>query len=143
MRAHVADWSAAPVNPAAPIKGVVDRVIRNFGTDAKEEIPRERVRNRIAAGERCRKALVYAVAVPLQTVGGNAERFRARNALRPEAKRTIGPDVNFANFADGAGLNVFDGEAGFVGRVALIAHLGGDFGFFGFLGKRARFRDRP
>src|SRR5258706_12133653 len=138
MRAHVADWSAAPVNPAAPIKGVVDRVIRNFGTDAKEEIPRERVRNRIAAGERCRKALVYAVAVPLQTVGGNAERFRARNALRPEAKRTIGPDVNFANFADGAGLNVFDGEAGLFGREGVIGPFCGGLCFFWFLCQRAR-----
>ena len=63
--------------------------------------------------------------------------------MRPEAEWTICPDVNFADFADGAGLNVFDGETCFVRRMALIAHLRGDLGFLGLLGKSARFRDRP
>ena len=143
MRAHVANRAAAPVDPAAPIKRMIDRMVGNFGAHAEEKIPRQRIGNGIAAREGCSESFIYAIAVPLEAVGGNAERFRARNALRPEAEWTICPDVNFADFADGAGLNIFDGETCFVGRVALIAHLRGDLGLFGFLGKSARFRDRP
>src|SRR5579859_724630 len=112
VRAHVADRTATPINPAAPVERMIDRVIGDLGSDAEEEIPRESFRYRIISGERCGETLVYAVAVPLKTVGGNGQRFWTRNALWPEAERTIGPYMNFADFADGAGLDVFDGKAG-------------------------------
>ncbi len=53
--------------------------------------------------------------------------------MRPETQRAVGPDVDFADLADGAGLHVLDGSAGVVERVALVAHLRGDFGFRGAL----------
>src|ERR1051325_1400251 len=122
---------------------MIDGVVRNFGTDAEEEIPGERIRDRIVSGERRSEALVYAIAVPLEAFRGNSERRRPRNALRPEAKRTVGPNVNFADFTDSARLNVFDSEASFVGRVALVAHLRGDLGLLGFPGELARFGYGP
>ena len=61
------------------------------------------------------------------------ERFGARHALWPEAERAVGPDVDFADFANHAGLDVFDRGASVVEGMALIAHLCGDFGFLGAL----------
>ncbi len=63
--------------------------------------------------------------------------------MRPEAERAIGPDVDFADFADGAGPDVFDCGACFVEGMPLIAHLRGEFGFLGAAGEMAGFFDTP
>jgi len=51
--------------------------------------------------------------------------------------------VHFADFTDGARTNVFDGRAPIIGGMSLIAHLRGDFGFFGAACKPASLFDRP
>ena len=63
--------------------------------------------------------------------------------MRPEAERAVGPDVNLAHFTNCAGLNVFDGSAPVVGRMALIAHLRGDLGFLGAPRQLPGFINRP
>ncbi len=141
--AHIADGADAPIGPAAPVEGMVDGVIADLGSDAKKKIPVEALGHRIVSGEGGGEARVHAGAVPAERVGGNFQRLGTRDALRPEAERTVGPDVDFADFADGAGPDVFDGGAGFVEGVALVAHLRGDFGFFGAAGEVAGFFDTP
>ena len=49
--------------------------------------------------------------------------------MGPKTNGPICPDMNFADFADGAGLNEFDSGFRIVERAALIAHLSGEFGF--------------
>ena len=39
MRTHIADSTAAPIAPTAPIEGMIDRMVLNDRTDAEEEIP--------------------------------------------------------------------------------------------------------
>ncbi len=51
--------------------------------------------------------------------------------------------MDFADFTDGTGPDVFDGGAGFVERVPLVAHLRGDLGFLGAAGDVARLFDTP
>ncbi len=51
--------------------------------------------------------------------------------------------MDFADFADSAGLDVFNSETRIVERMSLVAHLGGEFGFLGALGEAARFIDGP
>src|SRR5215470_17758105 len=117
---------------------MIDGVIGDVRSDAKEEIPGERIGDGIAAGERSSEPLLNTIAVPFEVFRGNCQWFGSRNALRPEAERTIRPNVNFAHFTDCARLNVFDSLTRLVGRMALIAHLRGDFGLFGLLSKSAR-----
>src|SRR5882672_3645739 len=143
MRAHVADGTAAPIDPTSPIEGMVDRVIGNFRPDAEEKIPGESVRNRVVSSERRGKACIHALSIPFEAFRRNGKRLWPRNTLRPEAERAVSPNMDFADLADGAGLDVFDGETGFVGRVTLVAHLRGDLGFFGLLRELAGFSDGP
>jgi len=64
--------------------------------------------------------------------------------LRPKTNRTIGPNMNFANFADRAGLNEFDSGFCVVERAPLVAHLSGELGFvFGLGGEFAALINRP
>ncbi len=88
-------------------------------------------------------AHIDVVAAPARSGRVGLERLGARHALRPIAERAIRPDVDFANVADRAGLNVFDDGARVVGGVALVAHLRRDFRFLRALGKLARFGDGP
>ncbi len=63
--------------------------------------------------------------------------------MGPEAERAVGPNVHFANFANGTGLDVFDGGARVVGRMTLITHLRGDLGFLGTPRELAGFINGP
>lgn len=64
--------------------------------------------------------------------------------MRPKTNRTIGPNMNFANFADRAGLNEFDSGFCVVERAPLVAHLSGELGFvFGLGGEFAALINRP
>ena len=42
---HVAERALPPVDPAAPVERVIDRVVVDLGGDAEEEIPVETFRN--------------------------------------------------------------------------------------------------
>src|SRR5262249_40493159 len=67
---------------------------------------------------------------------------RLRDALLPESAGTIGPDVDFADFTDDAGLNPFVRESRAFAGVTLIAHLRHDAGFVSRLRQRAAFVER-
>ena len=82
MSAHVADRADAPVGPAAPIEGMIDGVIRDLRSDAEEKIPVEAFGHRIITSEGSGQSRVHSVPVPAQGVGGNFQRFGARDALR-------------------------------------------------------------
>src|SRR6202042_3259212 len=108
----------------APVEGVVDGVILDVRADAEKKIPRQFVWDREIASHCGSESGVDALAAPAKSIGGFFRGVGARNALRPEAERAVGPDMDFAHFADGAGLNVFDGQARIVEILALIVHLG-------------------
>src|SRR6266850_3544196 len=96
VRAHIANRPHAPISPATPVKGMIDRVIRDLWCDAQKKIPVEAFRHRKVTSERGRQARVHAGAVPAQRICGNFQRLRARHALWPESQRTIGPNVYLA-----------------------------------------------
>src|SRR5580704_18014859 len=103
---------------------MVDRVILDVRADAEEQVPRKLVGDGIVASHRRCEACIYAWAIPAQSVGRLFESFGARDTLGPEAERAVGPDVDFADVADGTGLDVFDGSPRVVQRMPLITHLG-------------------
>ena len=64
--------------------------------------------------------------------------------MRPKANGTIGPNMNFADFADGAGLNEFDSGFRIVERAPLVAHLSDELGLvFGRGGEFAALINGP
>src|SRR5277367_6946899 len=95
--AHVTDSADAPVRPAAPVERVVDRVIFDARADAEKKIPRQLVWNRVVACHSSGESGIHARAVPAKSIGWFFERLGARHALRPEAKRAVGPDVDLAD----------------------------------------------
>src|SRR5258708_26014778 len=144
MGAHVADGADAPIGPAAPVEGVVDGVVVDVARGCPEkQIPCESTGDGIIAAKGGGETLVDVAATPFERFRPGLQRLRARDDLRPIAEGTIGPDVHFANVADGAGPDVLDGGASIVRGVALVAHLRGDFGFLGAARKLAGFFDGP
>src|SRR6266446_1420731 len=123
---------------------MVDGVVVHVGGgSAEKKIPCEAAGNRVVAAKGSGQARVDVAAAPFKRLGAGLQRLRTRDTLRPKAERAIRPDVHFANVADGAGPNVFDGGASVVRGVPLVAHLRDDFGFFGTSGKLACFFNRP
>src|SRR5687768_8908157 len=121
MRSHVAERTLAPVDPAAPVEGVIDRVILDLGSDAEEQVPVEAIGYRplIALhrrGDPRRHRAIVPASRPL--IG---RRGRPRHALRPEAERPVGPDVHLVDLANRAALDVFDRPAVLVARMPLVA----------------------
>src|SRR5256885_11779501 len=129
MRAHVSDGADAPVYPAAPVKRVIDGVVFDLRTHAKEKIPIKLIGNREIASHGGGEACVDAIAIPAKGVRRSFERLRTRHTLGPKAQRAVGPDMHFATITDGAGLDLLEGGAPVVGRMPLVAHLRGDLGF--------------
>ena len=126
MRAHVAERALSPIDPAAPVERVIERVILDERRDAEKQIPRQLVGNRIGparAGHRRAEPLHHAAVVPAQLRRIGRQPRRPRDALRPEAERPIRPDMHLADLAEGAALDVLDAAARVVGRVTLVAHL--------------------
>ena len=144
MRAHVADGADAPIHPASPVKGMVDRVILEIRRgSAKKKIPAQGLRNGIVACHGRGQPQIHPLAVPAKLVRGLLERFGTGNALRPKSKRAVGPNVYLAHLADCAGQNIFDGGTRVVHGMALVAHLCCDFAFFRCARHLAGFVDRP
>ena len=116
---HVAQRAGAEVPPAAPIMGMVDRVVRTLGGRAQEQVP------------------VHVL--------GNGLVFRSRDDVRrllPVLERTIGPDVDLAHLADGTRTHQLCTAAeARVGR-ALVAHLGAHPFLTCRLAHQASFPDR-
>ena len=152
VRAHVAERALAPVDPAAPVERVIDRVIVDRRRDAQEEIPRLLI-DRLELGflEPRADARVDLAAAPSRGGAGSdgflqalRERRRSRHALRPVTERPVGPDVNLAHLTDRTGRDVLVAEAGLVARVPLVAHLGDDLRVvLGLLRQLPRLFDRP
>src|SRR6516165_11268145 len=135
MRAHIADGAATPIDPTAPIEGMVDGVIRDGGADTQKEIPRESLGNGIVASHSRGETGIDTGLVPLQSFEfGGGSGFGAGDALRPETDGAIRPDVNFADFADGTSPTPFNALAAIVKRCPLIPNLGGEFFFGPFFG---------
>ena len=118
---HVAEGASAEIPPAAPAERGVGRIIRTLVNRPEPQIPVERRRD----GRRLR---------------------RTGDALLPQFAGAIGPDMDFADVADDAGLNPFVGQPRAFGGVPLIAHrrhhtcgLGG-FGQFAAFEQRVRQR---
>lgn len=126
MTGHVADGSTAEVIEAAPVEGLI-------------EIAAELVGVAIAAA---RVGAGFGRSEPEVPIEGGGDGRGWRNGsepLRPE--RAVGPGVDFSHVADLTGPNHFGGLAGALIRVALIAHLGGDFVLVGRFAEHARFPD--
>src|SRR5258705_5585440 len=64
VRAHIADRPHAPIRPTTPVKGMIDRVIRDLWRDAQKKIPVETFWNRKVTSERGGQARVHPSAVP-------------------------------------------------------------------------------
>src|SRR6185503_21283197 len=107
-----------PVDPAAPVERVIDRVVVDLGGDAEEEIPVETFRNGVISLHGRREPLRDAAVVPSKflRVGGGGR--RARDALRPVTPGAIRPDVHFADLANRAGEDVLDSLPLVVERMA-------------------------
>src|SRR5438552_13404908 len=142
MSAHVADGADARICAAAPIEGVIDgMVVHVGGGSAKKKIPCQAAGNGVVATKGGGQARVDVAAAPLKRFGAVLQRRGARDALRPKAEWAIRPDVDFADVADGASPNVFDGGASLVRGMTLVAHLRDDFGLLRAPRKLARFFD--
>ena len=114
MHAHVPDGPGSEIPNAAPFEGQVSRMVRPPPSRAEPEVPIKSFRH----GRRLSRAL---------------------NALRPPARRPIGPDMNLAHCSDGAGADHFDRAARSFHGMPLLAHLGDDTGFGGDLPHASRF----
>src|SRR5260370_34187619 len=68
VRAHIADGADAPIDPAAPIEGMIDGVIVDAGANAEEEIPGERLRNGIIHCHSGGETSVNDSGIPLESV---------------------------------------------------------------------------
>src|SRR3954454_11880566 len=132
VRAHVAERALTPVDPPAPAARVIDRVIVDRRSDAKEQVPGHAVGHRVLAGERGGKSCFDAGAVPRQRPLRVLRRERrwTRDSLRPVSEGTVRPDVHLTDVANRAAGDVFVPEPRAVGGVALVAHLGYDAGGF-------------
>ena len=66
MSAHVADGTDAPIDPATPIEGMVDRVIVDARADAEEEVPGERLRDGVIPCHSSGETSVNTGGIPLR-----------------------------------------------------------------------------
>lgn len=108
MDSHVSNGAGAEVPATAPFEGDVIRVVGAFRCGAEPEVPVE------CFWDGWRPSWAFC-------------------SLWPPAVGAIGPDMEFFDLADGAGADDFDGAARAFHGMALLAHLGNNAGFFGFL----------
>ena len=140
VRAHVAQGADAEVEPAAPVERVIDRVPGNVLRDRAEvEVPAEPFRGRVVAPQPEGGRVGDGPPVPRgrRARAGLGRRHRPGDALGPD--RPVGPDVDLAHVAQGAGLHDFHRPAELIAGRALVAHLGGDLVLLGRLPHQAGF----
>src|ERR1700757_4871258 len=123
MCSHIADRAATPVDPSTPIKGVIDRMVRNTWAHTKKQVPGKRVRNGVAARHGRGQARIDAILVPFQAVQRLDGSLRPWNTLWPEANGPVGPNVNLTHLADRPCPDVLHCRTRIIERVPLIAHL--------------------
>ena len=68
MSAHVANGTDAPIDPAAPIEGMVDGVIGDARANAEEEVPRKSLRDRIIPCHSSGETSVNTSGIPFESV---------------------------------------------------------------------------
>src|SRR5271157_3469087 len=107
--AHVAHSASAEVFPSPPREGAICRMIGPRRRHAQPE-------------------------VPVQAASNNGPVRRPVNALRPPARRPLGPDVQLGDFSQHSRPDDLDPRAWAVTGHALGAYLGGQLVFPGDLG---------
>ena len=109
VTADIAKSAGAEIPPTPPDEREVNRIVRSLRRGSEPEIPIE--------GRGHRRSI-----------------FGPADALRPifieeTTGRTVGPDMRSRDIADDAGPNQFAEMSGIAGRLTLVTHLSGDFGF--------------
>ena len=136
VSAHVPNRADAPIDPTAPIEGVIDGVIVDAGTDTKEEIPGESFGDGVVPCHRRGESSIDARGIPLECIDRFDCSLGTWDTLGPEAYGAIGPNLDFTDFPDGAGLYKFDSSFGVVERATLVAHLSDELGLILGLGRK-------
>src|SRR5262245_29784311 len=170
VRGHVSYGACSPVEPAAPIEWMIDRVIENFRSGAEEQVPVESCRNRNVASHRGRQCLGNKTRVPIvarpraATSSGRASPTALRRSRTGDCtgsllyrgignngdsrwtRNTLRPDwairprMDFFHRTYESRLNPFIDESRAFTRVALIAHLCDDLRPRGCFAQHPRLR---
>ncbi len=145
--AHIADGAGSPVDPAAPVEGVVDAMVGHFRRGSEEEVPVDAGGNALGA-HRLDERLVDAAGGPVAALragrgGCRRGRLWTRHALWPEVDGAIGPDVDLGHLAEDAGLDPLVDQRRALAGMAHVAHLSDDAGSGGDVTQDTGFLNRP
>src|SRR5450755_3529822 len=142
MGTHVTQGAGAKIKPAAPIEGVIYRMIRDIlGHRPKIEVPIEPGGRYAPATHRAGEHLLHMAEGPGIAEGlGNCGRRRpgrARQPLWPEGHRSVSPNVHLVHRTNEARVDPLVDETGAFARMPLVSHLGYEL----WVGERALAQD--